>query len=69
MKTAKPIGQLAYDAYCESTGGKSLVSGEPLPPWNSLNGKIKKAWDAAAWAVARQCLGDPPIGPPRRAKA
>ena len=39
-----PIGKVAYDAYCESSQGKSLVSGEPLPNWHALKQEIQDAW-------------------------
>jgi hypothetical protein len=42
---------VAYEAYCKSTGGKSLISGADLPGWNALSDPIKTAWAAAAEAV------------------
>lgn len=48
----KSLGNLAYDAYCENSGGKSLVSGADLPPWSELSKPIQTAWEAAAAAVA-----------------
>lgn len=47
----KSIGHIAYDAYCESAGGVSLVSGAKLPEWNALHEKIRTAWECAAAAV------------------
>lgn len=44
-------GNVAYDAYCRCSGGKSLVSGAKLPPWEGLNPEIRKAWEAAAEAI------------------
>jgi hypothetical protein len=46
-----PIGQVAYEAYCKSTGGVSLVSGAKLPAWSELTKEIQAAWQAAANAV------------------
>jgi hypothetical protein len=46
------LGKLAYQAYCASTGGKSLVSGAALPAWERLSYEIREAWHAAADAVA-----------------
>lgn len=46
------LGKVAYEAYCESSGGKSLVSGATLPTWEDLKPEIRAAWDAAAQAVA-----------------
>ena len=45
------FGKVAYDAYCESTGGVSLISGAKLPVWDELKAEIKTAWEAAAKAV------------------
>ena len=45
------IGKIAYDAYCQSTDGKSLASGETLPVWFALSNEMKNAWTAAAQAV------------------
>ena len=44
-------GQIAYEAYCKSSGGKSLISGAELPPWVNLSLEIQRAWNAAADAV------------------
>ena len=44
-------GRIAYEAYCESNGCKSLVSGDRLPGWDELKDEIKTAWDAAAKAT------------------
>lgn len=41
-----------YAAYVRAAGGKSLVSGQPLPGWGDLPEPIKQAWRiAAAWAA------------------
>jgi hypothetical protein len=45
------LGRVAYEAYCEHTGGVSLVSGQKLPTWDILSPEIKAAWEAAANAV------------------
>lgn len=50
--TTKSLGQIAYEAYCETTGWKSAVSGAPLPQWTEQAPKISEAWEAAARAVA-----------------
>jgi hypothetical protein len=52
------LGKLAYDAYCQSSGGVSLVSGAKLPDWEALSPAIKAAWGAAAQAVANQISGN-----------
>jgi hypothetical protein len=46
------LGQIAYEGYCKSSGGKSLVSGADLPPWENLSPEIQQAWQCAANAVA-----------------
>ena len=45
------LGKVAYDAYCKSSGGVSLVSGAKLPKWAALSEDIKRAWACAAEAV------------------
>ncbi len=44
----KTNGQIAYEAYCEHTGWRSLVSGAQLPDWGNLKSEIQSAWEAAA---------------------
>ena len=44
-------GKIAYEAYCQCSGGKSLVSGAKLPPWEELSPEIRRAWEWAADAV------------------
>ena len=44
-------GKVAYDAYRNHTGGKSLVSGKPIPIWEELSPEICAAWCSAATAV------------------
>lgn len=51
-------GQIAYDAYCLESGGKSLISGATLPDWMSLKYPIRAAWVAAAQAVAKTVRSD-----------
>ncbi len=45
------LGQIAYEAYCEQTGGKSPITMEQLPSWDQLQSQIQRAWNAAAEAV------------------
>ena len=40
-----------YAAYAKYTGGKSAVSGEPLPNWFELPAAVKNAWFAAAKSI------------------
>jgi hypothetical protein len=48
----RSLGQVAYEAYRNHTGGVSLVSGAKIPEWQELNVEIKAAWNAAAAAIA-----------------
>lgn len=47
----KSFGQIAYEAYCESTDWKSLISGATLPHWDELKTEIRASWTIAANAV------------------
>jgi hypothetical protein len=46
--------RIAYDAYCKQTGGKSLISGDPLPQFDALRLEIKQAWLSAATAILEE---------------
>lgn len=46
----KSYGQIAFEAYNESKGGKTY-DGKPIPPWGEVGDEVRKAWDAAADAV------------------
>jgi len=54
----KSLGQIAYEAYCVTTGYKSLVSGAKLPDFTKLKNDIQQAWEAAGHAVALQVSRD-----------
>jgi hypothetical protein len=47
----KTLGQVAYEAYCETTDWKSLISGSELPKWKDVKPEIKHAWEQSAEAV------------------
>lgn len=51
------LAKIAYEAYCNATGGRSLISGAELPTWEALKPEIQQAWDAAAQAVAETLKG------------
>jgi hypothetical protein len=51
---AATLGQVAYNAYCQTTEWHSAVTGAPLPLWHDVNPLVRKAWEAAALAVSRQ---------------
>lgn len=40
-----------YNGYCERAGWKSLVTGDPLPPFEDLPLVIREAWEAGTTAV------------------
>lgn len=50
-------GKVAYEGYCESSNGISLVSGATLPTWENLPEAIRVAWNLAAVRVADAVLG------------
>lgn len=43
--------QRGYEAYSKYTGGKSVITGDPLPEWHQLLGVVANAWFAAAKAI------------------
>ena len=49
-------GEIAYNAYRKASGGKSLVSGAPIPLWRYLPDDIRAAWNAAGEAVAARTI-------------
>lgn len=51
MDDLMSYGQIAYEGYCESSNGKSLISGASLPPWEDLQEEICFAWIDSAMAV------------------
>lgn len=57
MEKNKSRGQKAYEGYCEFSGGKSLISGVPLPEWDKQAENVRAAWEAAAFAAMSD---DPP---------
>ena len=42
------LGEITYEAYRDYSGGKSLVSGHPIPSFDKLPDTIKKAWEHAS---------------------
>jgi hypothetical protein len=48
------LAELAYNAYCDTTGWKSAVTGAKLPPFTSASDVVRDAWEAASVAVAVQ---------------
>ncbi len=54
--TKYPLGKAAYEAYRKDAGGKSLVSGQPIPEFDVLPEAIQHAWNEAAHAAAQAFL-------------
>lgn len=50
------VGEIAYEAYRRSCGGKS-VRGDELPDWENLPYSIRIHWEAAGHAVADAVTG------------
>lgn len=47
----KSNGQIAYEAYRNHSGGKSLISGATIPEWPDLPIAIQEAWVVAGDAL------------------
>lgn len=47
----KPLDQILYEAYCESTGWKSAVTGSPLPHYHQCPPAVVLGWQAVADAA------------------
>jgi len=47
----KDLAKIAYEGYCKSLEGKSLVSGQQLPEFEAMPESIKVAWNEAAHAT------------------
>jgi len=43
-QTDEDLAQLAYTAYGNKTGNRSIVTGDKLPPWEGLREDVKDAW-------------------------
>jgi hypothetical protein len=46
------LGRICYEGYSEQAGGRSLVTGDELVPWEGLGDALKTCWIAAAQTVA-----------------
>jgi len=58
VETVEPyvLAEIAYNAYCAHTGGKSIVTGDTLPTFLMLRDAIKDAWAASGLALKRHIL-------------
>lgn len=45
------LARVAYEAYCDSVGWKSAVTGQELPIYEELPDIIKAGWASAAYTV------------------
>lgn len=45
-----PLGSVGYEAYAQSTGGKTF-DGRDMPRWSDLPERIQKAWNDASLAI------------------
>lgn len=52
-----PAAQTAYQAYAESTGGKTFDNRD-MPKWDELPARIQAAWQAAVDAAVNQAGAD-----------
>ena len=48
------MAKILYDAYIKHTGGKSLATGDQLPPFDKLHEVIKEAWAASGAAALEE---------------
>lgn len=57
------LARRAYEGYCRKTGWRSLVTGDELPQFDTLNPEIQAAWESAVFAVCPQWrpVGELPV--------
>lgn len=48
------LARIAYEAYCETTGWKSAVTGADLPSFYETPEAVQNGWEAAAHAVGKR---------------
>ena len=53
-----PRGKDAYEAYCDRSEWKSLVSGGALPKWHELPPVIQDAWAHVEAAITNKVLAE-----------
>jgi hypothetical protein len=56
MNPPPDYGRMAYEAYLAQCGGKSLISGAPLPTYDAQKPEIQAAWEVAGKAVANHVV-------------
>ena len=50
------LAQKAYEAYCESTGWKSAITGADLPPFTDCPEKVQQGWIAVAEKMTEEIV-------------
>lgn len=59
MRHDLKLAEVLYNAYKEKAGGKSLISGAPLPAFADLNQDVRDAWVAVADAAVMYKKANP----------
>jgi hypothetical protein len=54
VPTDQEVARVAYEAYADSTGGVSAVTGAELPDWSGVSAEVRAAWVASVVAVRRR---------------
>lgn len=52
MDAPLSLGNIAYNAYCESTNWKSVYTGADLPQYDQQRPEVIQAWENSALAIA-----------------
>ena len=53
--TGMQLAKIGYNAYCEAVGGKSAITGDPLPEFDKTPPAVQTAWIAAAISIHEAC--------------
>lgn len=62
----KSPGQIAYEAYRNDAGGRSIATGAALPTWDDMGSRMRRAWENSAKAVISTDRGRENSGDPRK---
>lgn len=55
MNPEKTPGQINFEAYAASVGGRTYDN-KPIPAWEALSSAVREAWEEGAKAVAEHTL-------------
>ncbi len=58
MSKAQDYARVGYEAYKAAAGGRSLVTGDVLPPFDDLSEAVKKGWRAAACEIIQEIAAE-----------